>query len=226
MPDRFENILAETIGRLGRALGSARGAQSPALAREGHEHVLAAAGAADAGKAILENAAVEIAGHHSIDTAPPESETRLETLLPFQFDRFEPGLENAIERRGLRLTRSINGRPGSRRAGRGDIHAHRPKPLGCSRARRCRSERDGAGKTLVDHGARARCPEKETSDRRHWPLSNFLAFRRQMDCMVAALELACGNIKNKRPTLVDVVETEETSGGVIPEDDAVPPVGH
>ncbi len=87
---------------------------------------------------------------------------------------------------------------------------------------RTRRRRDNLGRS----GAWAPCPERRPPIDDTGPLSNFLAFRRQMDCMVAALELACGNIKNKRSTLVDVVETEETSGGVIPEDDAVPPVGH
>jgi hypothetical protein len=128
--DRFEHILAQPVRRLGRALRSARGAKPPALAREGHEHVLAAVSAADAGEAILENAAIEIALDDSVDASPPEPETRLETLLPFPFDRLEPCLEKAIERRGLRLTRPINGWAGSGRARAGGLHAPRPKRLG------------------------------------------------------------------------------------------------
>jgi len=116
MTHRFENILAQAVRRLGRALCSARGAKPAALARERHEHVLAATGAADAGKAILENAAIAIARYGSIDASPPEPEMQFEALLPFRFHRLEPRLEETIERRGLRLTRSINSRPDSGRA--------------------------------------------------------------------------------------------------------------
>jgi hypothetical protein len=130
MPDRFENILPQAVRRLGRALRSARGAEPSSLTREGHERLVPAASAADAGEAMIENAAIEIAFDNSIDASPPEP--RLEALLPFAFDRLEPRLEKAIERRDTRLTRSINGRVGSRRTGRGGVHAPRPKRLQCA----------------------------------------------------------------------------------------------
>ena len=112
-----------------------RGAQPPAFAREGHEHVLAASGTAHAGQPIVQNAGVEVPGYGSIDACPPQPEARLEALLPFPFDRFEPRLEKPIERDGLRLTRPIKGPAGSGRARTGGIDAPRPKRSGCSDAR-------------------------------------------------------------------------------------------
>jgi hypothetical protein len=49
----------------------ARGAGATLLAREGHEHLVAAVRAADAGEALVQIAALEKGRHGALDDRPP-----------------------------------------------------------------------------------------------------------------------------------------------------------
>lgn len=121
----------------GRALG--------ALAGEGHEHVLAAPGAAHAGEAVVENPAIEKARDDALHAAAPEAKARLEPLLPLRLDALVTRLEEPIERREPRLARPINGRSLIGRARTGDVHVAALKRRRCSRANRIDRRRRRAG---------------------------------------------------------------------------------
>ena len=86
--DVGEQLVWQEGGEGGCPLGPAGRAQTAALAGEGEQELLRAT---DASKAVVENAAVEVAGHHAVDETAPEAVTALEALLPASLDAIVEG---------------------------------------------------------------------------------------------------------------------------------------
>ena len=80
-------------------------AQTAALAGEGEQELLLALRATDAGQAVVENAAVEVAGHHAVDQTAPEAVTVLEALLPAFLEALVEGLRAACRAASRRARR-------------------------------------------------------------------------------------------------------------------------
>jgi hypothetical protein len=68
------------------------------LQEEGEQELRGALRTADAGETPLEDAAVEVAGHHAVEETAPEAVAALEALLPAALDAIVEGLKQLVER--------------------------------------------------------------------------------------------------------------------------------
>lgn len=120
MADIGEHLLAQEGGLRGGARGGARRAQPAVFAGERDEILGPAGAAADAGETVLQDAAVEVRADGLIREGPPEPVAPLEALLPAVTASGVMRLEEAVQRRRLRLTpaaeRAVGSSHGSRRS--------------------------------------------------------------------------------------------------------------
>jgi len=79
-------------------LAPQEGQSSLPLYEKGEQVLGGAVGAADAGEASLEDAAVEVPRDHAVEEASPEAVAALEEILPDPLDGLEQGLEQRVER--------------------------------------------------------------------------------------------------------------------------------
>jgi len=96
--DVGDHLVLEEGGELGRALGAAGGTEPPSFAGKREQELGSAAGAADAGEASLEDAAVEVPRDDPVQDGAPEAVAGLEEILPGPLDDLEEGLEQLVER--------------------------------------------------------------------------------------------------------------------------------
>jgi len=108
----LEHVLHQQRRRRHRTLGRARRTQLAGLARERQQVLLSAVGAPDAGEAVLEEVAVELAQHLLVDEAAPETVPPLIPLLPLAPDLVELSVEEAVEGSGTGISGPVPGRAG------------------------------------------------------------------------------------------------------------------
>jgi len=130
--DVGDHLVLEEGGELGGALGPAGRAEPASLAGEGEQVLGGAVGAADAGEAPLEDAAVEVPRDHPVEEATPEAVSALEEILPRPLDGLEQGLEQRVQGRLGGPARPISG------------CFHGPRPWRVSR-RRAENSASGSG---------------------------------------------------------------------------------
>jgi hypothetical protein len=80
MRDGEADLLGHVLRRHQRPFLVAGGASAALLAGEGHEHLMVAIAAADAGEAMLQIAALQEGRYRSLDDGPPEPVPTLERL--------------------------------------------------------------------------------------------------------------------------------------------------
>src|ERR1035437_1135199 len=117
--------------------------QSPRpLQGEGEQVLGGAVGAADAGEAPLEDAAVEVSRDDPVEKAAPEAVAALEEILPSPFDGLEQGLEQRVQGRLGGPARPISG----------CFHGPRPWRVSCRRAENSASGSGAEVSARVDGG--------------------------------------------------------------------------
>jgi hypothetical protein len=127
----FEHILLEEGSEDGRSLGRTRWTEAPASTREGQEILALASIAVDASEASIQITTVAEGVDDTVDEAPPTAVLGREAFFPGPLDVLVAGLDEAVEGRGLRSSRPIDGWA-KRRQGRAP-------PLPCERRKPARS---------------------------------------------------------------------------------------
>jgi hypothetical protein len=169
MGHSLENLGDQLLGEQGRALGLAGGAEVAGLAAEGEQVLGAAVGAADAGEARLQPAAVQVRLHRRSDHGPQRTVARLVPLLVDLHVPLEVLLEELVEGGPLGMPRPVNIAPLLRtRSGRRARARHAPN----DEARRVGSGRSGSvrvatmgkqvGAAVVDSGHEREAPPGPT----------------------------------------------------------------
>jgi len=118
--DRGEQALVQPQAPLGEPPRVTRRTEVPPLAAERHQKLGAAGGAAHAGEAVLEQAAVEQPADRPTRRRTQRAVHGLEALLVYPLERREVIGQHAVERRGLRAPRQVGVRAacGASRRGR------------------------------------------------------------------------------------------------------------
>ena len=93
----------------------ARGAGAALLAGKGHEHLVLAVRAADAGEALVQVATVEKGRHGALDDRPPEAVLGLKPLVVDLLEGGEMPVQQSPQVGGLRIAGTVEGQRLDRR---------------------------------------------------------------------------------------------------------------